>query len=241
MLTLIILFVYAILRPEMSNVATTQPSTSVGDYLKAVLETAGSGAASTKGVADRLSVSSASVTNMFARLQGMGLARYEPYRGAALTEEGRAEALRLVRRHRLIETFLLTHLGYSWGEVHEEAERLEHAVSDEFTERLAELLGHPERDPHGAPIPAPDGALPPEDSRPLSETEAGKRVVVSRVENRDPAVLTYLWERGLVPGRPLRVVEVRALDGVVTVEDEDKTSHALGAPLARSVFIRGRP
>jgi DtxR family Mn-dependent transcriptional regulator len=95
----------------MGNIVVTQPSASVGDYLKAVWETAGSGAASTKGVADRLSVSSASVTNMFARLQGMGLALYEPYRGASLTRRGREEALRLVRRHRLIETFLLEHLA----------------------------------------------------------------------------------------------------------------------------------
>jgi DtxR family Mn-dependent transcriptional regulator len=224
----------------MGNLVVTQPSASVGDYLKAVWETAGSGAASTKGVADRLSVSSASVTNMFARLQRMGLALYEPYRGASLTGRGRAEALRLVRRHRLIETFLLENLGYSWEDLHEEAERLEHAVSDVFTERLAELLGHPDRDPHGAPIPAPDGALPPEDSRPLSGTAAGSRVVVSRVENRDPEVLAYLRGRGLVPGRPLRVTEVRPLDGVVTAEDEDGISHALGAPLARSIRVSRR-
>src|SRR5687768_10611507 len=158
----------------MGNIVVTQPSASVGDNLKAVWATAGSGAASTNDVADRLSVASASVTNMFARLQGMGLVLYEPYRGASLTRRGRAEALRLVRRHRLIETFLLEHLGYSWEDVHEEAERLEHAVSDEFTERLAQLLGHPERDPHGAPIPTSDGTLPPEDSRPLSGTEAGE-------------------------------------------------------------------
>ena len=212
----------------MGNLVVTQPSASVGDYLKAMWETAGSEAASTKGVADRLSVSSASVTNMFARLQGMGLALYEPYRGASLTRRGLAEALRLVRRHRLIETFLLEHLGYSWEDVHE------------FTERLAELLGHPERDPHGAPIPASDGALPPEDSRPLSGTEAGGRFVVTRVENRDPAVLSYLRGLGLVPGRALRVREVRALDGVVTAEDEDGVSHALGAPLARSILVRHR-
>jgi DtxR family Mn-dependent transcriptional regulator len=221
----------------MGNIVVTQPSVSVGDYLKAVWEIAGSGAASTKGVADRLSVSSASVTNMFARLQVMGFALYEPYRGASLTRRGRTEALRLVR---LIETFLLEHLGYSWEDVHEEAERLEHAVSDEFTERLAEILGHPERDPHGAPIPASDGALPPENSRPLSGAEAGGRFIVSRVENRDPAVLTYLRGLGLVPGRALRVREVRALDGVVTAEDEDGVSHALGAPLARSILVRHR-
>src|SRR5215216_6449607 len=179
----------------MGNIVVTQPSASVGDYLKAVWETAGSGSASTKGVADRLSVSSASVTNMFARLQGMGLALYERYYGASLTETGCAEALRLVRRHRLIETFLLEHLGYSWEEVHEEAERLEHAVSDEFTERLAELLGHPDRDPHGAPIPAVDGTLEPDDSYPLDTAKAGERVLISKVVHRDTTALTYLGER----------------------------------------------
>src|SRR4029450_2780301 len=107
----------------MGNLVVTQPSASVGDYLKAVWETAGSGAASTKGVADRLSVSSASGTNMFARLQGMGLAQYEPYRGASLTRRGREEALRLVRRHRLIETFLLEHFGDPGEDVHREGAR----------------------------------------------------------------------------------------------------------------------
>src|ERR687896_1128158 len=145
---------------EMSNYATIQPpSVSVGDYVKAIWEVAGSGAASTKDVAERLSIAPPSVTNMFARLQEMGLVEYERYRGATLTQRGREEALRLVRRHRLIETFLLEHLGYSWEEVHEEAERLEHAVSDGFTERLAEFLDHPDHDPHGGPIPAGDGTL----------------------------------------------------------------------------------
>ena len=175
---------------------------------------------------------------MFGRLGDMGLVEYERYQGASLTEEGLAEALRLVRRHRLIESFLLEQLGYPWEEVHEEAEKLEHAVSDAFTERLAGFLGHPERDPHGAPIPDADGALPPEDSRPLSEAEAGGRVVVSRVENRDAAALTYLGERGLVPGRVVETREARGLDGVITVEDGSGTVHSLGPALARSVFVR---
>src|ERR671919_824564 len=175
----------------MGNLVVTQPSASVGDYLKAMWETAGSEAASTKGVADRLSVSSASVTNMFGRLQGMGLALYEPYRGASLTRRGRAEALRLVRRHRLIETFLLEHLEYSWEDVHEEAESLEHAVSDEFTERLAELLGHPARDPHGDPIPAADGTLVLESSKPLSEAQVGRRVRIVKVDDDSTSVLNH--------------------------------------------------
>ena len=219
--------------------ATKPPSTSVGDYLKAIWEVGGSDAASTTDVADRHSVASASVTNMFARLQEMGLAKYERYRGASLTERGREEALRLVRRHRLLETFLLEHLGYSWQEVHEEAERLEHAVSDGFTERLAAFLGHPDQDPHGAPIPAADGTLAAEESFPLDEVPVGDCVRISRVKHEDAAVLSFLGERELVPGRLVEVKEVRALDGVVTVEDEDGVLHSLGRPLVDLIFVRG--
>jgi DtxR family transcriptional regulator, Mn-dependent transcriptional regulator len=222
----------------MSDSTVVQPSSSVGDYLKAIWEISGSGVASTKDVAARLAVSSASVTNMFGRLQEMGLAEYERYRGASLTRRGLAEALRLVRRHRLIETFLMEHLGYSWQDVHEEAERLEHAVSDEFTERLAELLGHPEHDPHGDPIPSAEGTLEVDDSFPLNQAVAGQRLLISKVRDEDAAMLDYFGDRNLVPGRRLAVREVRALDGVVIVEDEDGQTHALGEPLARSIFVR---
>ncbi len=216
-------------------------SSSVGDYVKAVWDLEGMGAASTKDVAARLSISPASVTNMFARLQEMGLVEYERYRGATLTDRGREEALRLVRRHRLIETFLVEHLGYDWQEVHEEAERLEHAVSDGFTERLAEFLGHPDHDPHGDRIPSAEGALEPDDSFLLSEAVAGQRVLISKVSDEDASMLDYLGEHGLVPGRRLFVREARALDAVVTVEDEAGTSHYLGAPLASSVSVRNEP
>lgn len=224
----------------MKGSKATQPlSSSIGDYLKVIWELTESGAASTTDIAARLSVAPASVTRMLGRLQEMGLVRYERYRGASLTERGRAEALRLVRRHRLIETFLLEHLGYPWQDVHEEAEHLEHAVSDNFTERLADLLGHPGHDPHGAPIPEANGALPPEDSHPLGEAEVGDRVRISRVNHEETTVLAYLGERGLVPGRLFEVKEVRALDGVVTVEDEEGNSHALGGPLTGSIFVQG--
>jgi DtxR family Mn-dependent transcriptional regulator len=212
-------------------------SSSVGDYVKAMWELAGKGSASTKEVAERLSVSSASVTGMFGRLQEMGLAGYERYRGAYLTDAGLAEALRLVRRHRLIETFLMEHLGYSWQDVHEEAERLEHAVSDEFTERLADLLGHPARDPHGDLIPAADGTLILESSKPLSEAQVGQRVRIVKVDDDSATVLNHLGERGLVPGRTLSVKEVRSVDGVVTVEDGDGKEHPLGESLARAIFV----
>ena len=213
-------------------------SASVGDYLKAIWAIGGTGVVSTKEISVRLSVAPASVTGMLGRLQEMGFVRYERYRGASLTEPGRAEALRLVRRHRLIETFLMEHLGYDRVEVHAEAEKLEHAVSDAFTERLAEFLGHPEFDPHGDPIPAADGTLEPDDSLPLGEAEVGGRVRISKVSDESTPALDYLGECGLVPGKLLTVVEVRALDGVVTVEDEGGQIHALGEPLARSVFVR---
>jgi DtxR family transcriptional regulator, Mn-dependent transcriptional regulator len=212
-------------------------SSSVGDYIKAIWDLGGVGSASTKDVAARLLVSPASVSNMFVRLQEMGLAEYERYQGASLTERGRVEALRLVRRHRLIETFLLEHLGYDWQEVHEEAERLEHAVSDGFTERLAELLGHPDHDPHGDPIPSAEGTLEADDSFTLSRAVAGQRLRISKVRDEDAAMLDYLGDRNLVPGRRLRVMEVRTLDGVVVVEDEEAEVYALGDPLARSIFV----
>lgn len=213
-------------------------SSSVGDYIKAIWELGGVGSASTKDVADRLLVSPASVSNMFVRLQEMGLAEYERYQGASLTERGRLEALRLIRRHRLIETFLLEHLGYDWQEVHAEAERLEHAVSDGFTERLAQFLGHPDRDPHGDPIPSAEGTLEVDDSFVLSQAVAGQRLRISKVRDEDAAMLDYFGDRNLVPGRWLRIREVRALDGVVIVEDEEGEVYALGDALARSIFVR---
>jgi DtxR family transcriptional regulator, Mn-dependent transcriptional regulator len=213
-------------------------SSSVGDYIKAIWDLGGVGSASTKDVAARLLVSPASVSNMFVRLQEMGLVEYERYQGASLTERGREEALRLVRRHRLIETFLLEHLGYDWQEVHAEAERLEHAVSDGFTERLAELLGHPDHDPHGDPIPSAEGTMEVDDSFTLSRASAGQRLRISKVRDEDAAMLDYFGDRNLVPGRWLTIREVRAIDGVVIVEDEESEVYTLGEPLARSIFVR---
>ncbi|MDQ5827939.1 MAG: metal-dependent transcriptional regulator, partial [Chloroflexota bacterium] len=140
--------------------------------------------------------------------------------------------------HRLLEIFLSECLGYSWEEVHEEAERLEHSVSDEFTERLAEFLGHPANDPHGDPIPAADGTLEPDDSFPLSAATPGQRVRIYRVGDEEAAKLAYLEQHGLTPGTLLVVREVRALDGVVTVETEEGETRSIGGPLAGSVFVR---
>ena len=220
-------------------VTSPHPSSSVEDYVKAIWELAGANAASTKEISDRLRVAGASVTNMLGRLKEMGLVNYERYHGASLTEEGCAQALGLVRRHRMIESFLLEQLGYSWGEVHEEAERLEHAVSDEFTERLAEFLGHPRRDPHGDPIPRADGTIEQDDSFHLNEAAVGQRVRISRVSHENTSILDYLEKQGLILGRILTVKEVRTLDGVVTIEDEEGNSYSLGRPLAASIFVEG--
>ena len=226
----------------MSDPTVEKPySSSVGDYIKAIWDLGGVNTASTKDVAARLLVSPASVSNMFVRLQEMGLAEYERYQGASLTERGRVEALRLVRRHRLIETFLVEHLGYSWQEVHVEAERLEHAVSDGFTERLAEFLGHPDHDPHGDPIPSVEGIMEMDDSFPLSQAVAGQRLLISKVSDENAAMLDFFGDRNLIPGRRLTVRELRALDGVVIVEDEEADVYALGEPLARSMFVRNEP
>lgn len=221
--------------------ATQHFSSSIGDYLKAIWQLVGGGVASTSEVSEQLSVAPASVTRMLGRLQEMNLVRYERYRGASLTEKGRTEALRLVRRHRLIETFLLEHLEYSWQEVHDEAERLEHAVSDRFTERLAAFLGNPDYDPHGDPIPTEEGVLAQDDSFRLSDADSGQRVRISQVSDESAATLDYLGERGLVPGRLLLVREVRDLDAVVTVEDEDGKPHSLGESLAHSISVVGEP
>ncbi len=223
----------------MSDLVADKPiSTSMGDYLKAIWSVAGAGSASTNELSEHLGVSPASVSSMLLRLKKMGFADYEPYHGASLTESGRMEALRLVRRHRLIETFLLEHLGYSWQEVHEEAESLEHAVSDKFTERLAEHLGHPRHDPHGAPIPAASGALPSTAAYPLARAQVGSRIRVSQIGDESVPTLAYLEERGLVPGRLLVVEEVRPLDGVVTVRDEDGVVHSLGGRLANAILVQ---
>ena len=190
-----------------SQAASTDPglSSAVGDYLKAIWRLAGEGTAATGDIARSLGVTAPSVTGMLARLKALGLVTYQPYKGAGLTELGRREAMRLLRRHRLLETFMIDELGFGWDEVHEEAERLEHVVSDEFTERLATHLGDPAFDPHGDPIPRSDGSLPEGPDTPLAEAQVGERFVAHRVLTQDPDVLAYLYGLGIEPGRRLTV------------------------------------
>lgn len=182
-----------------------QLSSSVGDYLKTIWQLARDGSAATGDIARELGVTAPSVTGMLGRMSGLGLIRYQPYRGAELTAEGRREALRLLRRHRLLETFMITELGFGWEEVHAEAELMEHVVSDDFTERLAKHLGEPEFDPHGDPIPRADGSLPAAPDTPLAQLRPGERFTVHRVLTQDRDVLGYLEDMGIEPGRELRL------------------------------------
>jgi len=219
-------------------------SASVEDYLKAIFAIATvDSPAGTNAIAARLGISAGSVTGMLKRLTERGLVEHEPYRGARLTAEGRIEAVRLVRRHRMIELFLVRALGYSWDRVHAEAERLEHAASDELVDRMEDYLGHPEVDPHGSPIP--------ESGRPfrepvwlrLSEAPAGRRLVLRQVSDEDPEVLRYLNDLKLLPGTELRVIGRAPMRGPLRVEAEGHIHH-IGAELASELSVeaigRGR-
>jgi len=175
-------------------------STSVGDYLKAVWSLGREGPVTTGGLAARLGVAPASVSGMVVRLHRLGLLEHVPYHGVSLTAEGRRQALRLVRRHRLLETFLVERLGYSWDEVHAEAEVLEHAVSDRFIARLGRLLGEPTHDPHGDPVPTAAGEIPPTPEQPLSAAADRTLFRIHRLHTQDPDALARLDRIGLRPG-----------------------------------------
>lgn len=197
-------------------------SSSQEDYLKQIfLLGDGVGSVSTRDLAIRLAVRPASVTGMVQRLAESGLVRYEPYRGVTLTEDGRRVALEMLRHHRLLETFLEKVLGYGWDEVHEEAERLEHVISERFEERIAETLGHPTRDPHGSPIPDADLRLPPvTDEIRLTTLPAGARATMSRVGTEDRGSLNLLSKLGLVPGVTAEILDVTEGGVRVAVESE---------------------
>jgi DtxR family transcriptional regulator, Mn-dependent transcriptional regulator len=186
------------------------------DYLKALFEL---GEHDVKGreLAAALGVSPASVTGMLQKLAELRLVTYRKYHGASLTAAGRDVALETLRHHRLLETYLERALGYGWHEVHDEAERLEHVISEDFEERVDALLGRPTHDPHGDPIPRRDGSVPPSRGGPLSALEIGQRATITRIIDQDSDVLTYLAQHGLVPGAAVRVVARAPFDGPVSV------------------------
>lgn len=221
----------------MPHLASSEPLTrSVEDYLKAIYHLSLDGhAATTSRIAQALDLSPPSVSGMVKRLSEQGLLEHEPYKGASLTAEGRRIALRMLRRHRLIETFLVATLGYTWDSVHEEAERLEHAVSDELVERMAQALGHPRFDPHGEPIPTADGRVDELVYVPLADLAEGERVVVRRVDLHQPDRLRYLASLGLVPGAQVAIDARAPFDGPITLTT-GSSRHVVGHDIALRVM-----
>jgi DtxR family transcriptional regulator, Mn-dependent transcriptional regulator len=209
---------------------------AVQDYLKAVWKLGRDEPASTSAIAEELGVSAASATAMLKRLDALGLVEHERYHGARLTPAGERIALEVVRHHRLLELYLMEHLGLGWDEVHAEAERLEHHLSEELEARIDAALGHPTRDPHGDPIPSPELVLAPEEPRCLGDVDSGDVAIVRRVPDSDPALLRYLAELGLVPEREVRIVERAPFDGPVTIEVEG-ARHAIARQLATSIEV----
>jgi DtxR family Mn-dependent transcriptional regulator len=217
----------------------TSPSATVEDYAKAIYSLTGARAetASTNDLAERLGVTAGSVSAMAHKLADAGLVEHIPYRGVALTAKGERVALQVLRRHRLLELFLVDMLGVPWERVHAEAEILEHAVSEELTELIALKLGDPTVDPHGDPIPSRDLVVDERPTDSLAELVPGARATLARVSDSDPAMLSYLTGLGITVGDPLQMVEHQPFEGPCIVRFGDRT-HVLGLPLARAMRVR---
>ncbi len=221
-------------------------SSTVENYLKAILGLSApvggeAGGVSVGAIAEELEVTPGTVTSMMRHLSGEGLVDYVPRRNVGLTRKGRRQALSVVRRHRLVETFLVEVMGFDWSEVHEEAEVLEHVVSDRLLERMDEMLGRPSHDPHGDPIPDASGKVAEPGGRSLADADPG-RWRVARVGDGDNALLDWLREHGLVPGAALELAGRDKVAGVVEVRVEGGPRGALkiGERAAGQVFVEAR-
>jgi len=218
-------------------------SRSTEDYLKAVFTLTRDGSpASTSSLAEHLGVQPASVTGMVKRLAEMGLLAHVPYRGVQLTEPGTREALRVIRRHRILETYLTERLGYAWEEVHEEAEGLEHAASDRLIEAMAHALGDPSHDPHGSPIPSVEGEMASASHQTLAEAALHRPLLIQSVRDDEADGLRAMEARGLLPGVPVRVLS-RSPDGSMTVEvgGDAGTRRPIPPWLARRIYVEEGP
>jgi DtxR family Mn-dependent transcriptional regulator len=214
-------------------------SPAIQDYLKLIshLEQAGRETVTTQEVADGLGIAAPPATRMLQKMAGSGWLDYSPYRGVRLTDEGRRQALLVRRTHRILEVYLCRSLGYTWDEVHAEADVLEHAVSARLLDRLDAALGHPTHDPHGSPIPTADGVLP--DSEPvlaLADVPVGETGAVARVNDEDPELLRHLADVGLTPGVLVRRTDAPAPWGTIPLEVEGREV-AVHAGVAPHVFV----
>ena len=211
---------------------------AVEDYVKAIyaLQETGDGAASTTALAARLGVTAGSASAMVKRLAERGLVEHTPYRGASLTPLGTATALEVIRHHRLLETFLAQELGMPWDRVHAEADVLEHVISEELEALIAAKLGHPDRDPHGDPIPSAELQMAESPTLSLAAMDEGARGCFVRVSDSDPEMLRYLGARGIAPGDTFEVVERQPFGGPLFVRFGDEV-HPLGGQLAEAMRV----
>jgi DtxR family Mn-dependent transcriptional regulator len=218
--------------------STSVRSPAVQDYAKAIyaLERRDGGAVSTNALADRLGVTPASASGMVKRLGELGLVEHQPYRGVSLTDDGRRVALEVMRHHRLLELYLVETLGVPWDRVHQEAEVLEHVLSEELEELIAAKLGDPTHDPHGDPIPTRDLTIEEGATQSLQTLEVGARGTFARVSDSDPEMLRFLAERGIAPGDTLEVVDKQPFDGPLFVRFDDHLQ-VLGGALARAMRV----
>ena len=216
---------------------TQRPSPAVEDYAKAIyaLEHRGEGTVTTTALAERLGVTPASASGMVRKLSDLGLVAHEPYRGVVLTDDGRRVALEVLRHHRLLE-LLLADLGLPWDRVHDEAEVLEHHISEDLEQLIAVRLGNPTHDPHGDPIPTAELTIDEGVTVALDSLEPGARGRFVRVSDADPDMLRYLSERGIAPGDRLEVVEKQPFEGPTFVRFGADT-HVLGGALARAMRV----
>jgi DtxR family Mn-dependent transcriptional regulator len=211
---------------------------AIEDYAKAIhaLSTREPGPVSTSALAERLDVSPGTVTAMLKRMDAIGLVRHEPYRGVELTETGERMALEVIRHHRLLESFLAEALGMPWDRVHDEAEVLEHYISEELEERIAAALGDPRHDPHGDPIPSRELVIDKTPGIPLTALEPGSDARFSRVSDGRPEMLRFLDERSIRPGVVLRMMRREPFGGALVVELEGE-EHAIGPDLAERMHV----
>ena len=222
------------------------PSLTVENYLKAIYLIASrrgeAEAVATGEIAQALNVSPGTVTGMLKTLSEAELSIYTPYEGARLTPSGRSQALKVLRRHRLLELFLVQTLQMTWDEVHEEAEHMEHAASDRLIDRIDSFLGQPAVDPHGDPIPRPDGSLTEPNGTPLAQLARGQRFRVVRVVDQDPAFLRYLTECGLDLGAEGDIVENRPEAGILAFRLRHRERNAgLGFEAAGKILVSREP
>ncbi len=214
-------------------------NTKVEDYIKAIYQVssaADTGTATTGEVAEKLSVTPGSVTTMLQRLAESGLVNYQSHRGTSLSPSGEKLALNVLRRHRLVELFLVKTLGLSWDEIHVEAENIEHAVSDNLIARIDAYLGYPSRDPHGDPIPNEDGSFRSKSGDPLSDAPAGFNFTIERVLDQSPDFLRYLTEGGVLIGTTAVVVDNHRSAGVITVRIGDRNL-SMSREVARNIIV----